>query len=78
MQHMLRVKFDFRLLLIYPRGLQIQRLGVQIVMSINNKKRIKVRVRLQGEGRLEKREVRGLGTTKDRREMSEQEGRGGW
>ena len=29
-------------------------------------------------GRLVKREVRGLGTTKDRRGMSEQEGRGGW
>ena len=56
----------------------MQRLGVQIVISINNKERVKVRVRLQGGGRLEKREVRGLGTTKDRREMSEQEGRGGW
>ena len=53
------------------------RLGVQILMSINNKKRVKVRVRLQG-GRLVKREVRGLGTSKDRRGMSEQEGRGGW
>ena len=29
-------------------------------------------------GRLVKREIRGLGTTKDRRGMSEQEGRGGW
>ena len=28
--------------------------------------------------RLVKREVRRLGTTKDRRGMSEQEGRGGW
>ena len=54
------------------------RLGVQILMSINNKKRVKVRVRLQGGGRLVKREVRGLGTSKDRRGMSEQEGRGGW
>ena len=45
-------------------------------MNINSKKRVKVRVRLQG-GRLVKREIRGLGTTKDRRGMSEQEGRGG-
>ena len=36
-------------------------LGVQILMSIDNKKRVKVRVRLQGG--LVKRDVRGLGTT---------------
>ena len=54
-----------------------KRLGVQILMSINNKKRVKVKVRLQG-GRLVKREVRGLRTTKDRMGMSEQEGRGRW
>ena len=31
-----------------------------------------------GGGRSVKGEVRGVGTTKDRRGMSEQEGRGGW
>ena len=46
-------------------------------MSINNKKRVKVRVRLQAWGRLVKREVRGLGTAKEQ-EAKEQEGRGGW
>ena len=40
---------------------------------------VRVRVRVTGGGeRLVKRGVRGVGTTKDRREMSEQEGRGGW
>ena len=33
---------------------------------------------ITGGGRLVKREVRGVGTTKDRRGMSEQQGRGGW
>ena len=32
---------------------------------------------ITGGGRLVKREVRGVGTTKDRRGMSQQEGRGG-
>ena len=41
-------------------------------------KKVKVRLRLQGGGTLGKAEVRGLGTTYDRRGMSEQEGRGGW
>ena len=56
------------------RELQIQRLGVQILMSINNKKRVKVRVRLEGGGRLVKREVWGLGTIKDRGECQNKNG----
>ena len=75
MQHMLRVKFDFRLLLIYRTT--DPEVGSSNHHEYQQQRKGKGKSEITGGG-LEKREVRGLGITKDRREMSEQEGRGGW